>query len=299
MEPNCIPAARNQGGAFTAQQAREHVRRECLQEWLATGLVIRESLNVYRLADAAAEARSRLFRAELIIGRPLIACHQTAAELHGFGVLASPLLHVTTGDARSIKAPPAVLVHQLKIRSPAAQARGCLAVNPADTAVDVADVAAAAAPIDILVVLDAALRAGVGSRSLADAVARARGLRGIVAVRDQLPRASPLAESPMESRTRFRIHEAGLPSPELQIVVPVRGGGWRKLDMGWRAARVGLEFDGQDFHTGDGSLDRDRRRAAELIEAGWTVIHVTAADVFRNPERFTTVLRDLLQRRGC
>jgi len=296
VDPHLIPAARTQGGAFTAQQAREIVRWDRLQSWLEAGLIVQESLKVFRLADAGMDTPSRLARAELVIGRPLIACHHSSAELHGFAVLPDTSLHVTTTDARSIRAPAGLSVHQLKIRSPAVAALGCLTVNPADTAIDLA---AAAAPIDILAVLDAALRAGAGSRELLEAVARATRLRGIIEVRRQLPRANALAESPMESRSRFRIHEAGLPEPELQVVVPIRGGGYRKLDMGWRAARVGLEFDGQDFHAGDGSLDRDRRRAAELIEAGWTVVHVTAGDVFRNPERFTAVLRDLLRRRGC
>lgn len=64
--------------------------------------------------------------------------------------------------------------------------------------------------------------------------------------------------------------------------------------MGWRAKRVGLEFDGQDFHSGDGSLERDWERGRELVDAGWTVLHVTGRDVYLHPERFTGTLRDLL-----
>ena len=65
--------------------------------------------------------------------------------------------------------------------------------------------------------------------------------------------------------------------------------------MGWRRARVGLEFDGQDFHSGDGSLDRDRQRGAELLAAGWTVVSITGRDVYQQPDRFTDILRGLLR----
>lgn len=102
----------------------------------------------------------------------------------------------------------------------------------------------------------------------------------------------------MESRTRYRVLQAGLPEPEVQIIVPLTPGGWRRIDLGWRRARVGLEFDGQDFHSGDGSLDRDRQRAADLLAAGWTVLSITGRDVYRDPARFTDLVRTLLRDRG-
>src|SRR5664279_1275575 len=182
----------------------------------------------------------------------------------------------------------------MTLRSPVVRMAGFLVVDPADTAIDMA---ASARSIDVLAVLDAALASGVRPQQLCDAVDRARRLRGIVEVRGQLCRASPKAESPMESRSRYRIYEAGLPEPELQIMVPIPTGGFRAPDMGWRRARIGLEFDGQEFHAGDGSLDRDRQRGSDLISAGWTVVHITARAVYRNPERFTGIVRDLLHQR--
>lgn len=296
MDPHEIPAVAAQGGAFRARQGRALYRWEQLREVQDLGLIVREGRSVYRVADAGADTASRLARAELAIAQPLIACHGSAADLFGFDVLNDGLLHVTTLQARSIRSPPGVKVHQMSLRSPRCIRSGIPVVHPADSAIDVA---AAASEIDVLPVLDAALRAGVATRQLDEAVSRAGRLRGIQQVRRLLPRASSLAESPMESRARFRIYEAGLPEPDLQVVVPVSDGGFRLLDCGWRRARVGLEFDGQDFHAGDGSLDRDRRRGAQLIAAGWTVVHVTGADVYRNPERFTGLIRSLLRQRGC
>ncbi len=61
-----------------------------------------------------------------------------------------------------------------------------------------------------------------------------------------------------------------LPAPELQISVDVAAPGpvGSMARLAWRSARVGLEFDGQDFHSGDGSLDRDRRRMRRTVGGG-------------------------------
>jgi hypothetical protein len=291
MDPHELPMINAQGGAFTAQQAREWCRWEELRDWQRAGVIVRQSNSVLWLADAPDDVPSRIARAELAVGQRLIACCSTAAELHGFGVMDDGSLHVTTLSSRSVRAPRRVTVHQMALRTPAVLVAGQLATSPADTAIDVATAVRA---IDVLAVLDAALRHGMPYGQLAEAVERAARMRGIVEVRRQLPWASPLAESAMESRSRFRIHQADLPAPELQIVVPIANGGCRRLDMGWRRQRVGVEFDGQDFHSGDGSLDRDRQRARELIAAGWTIVNITAGDVYRSPERFTGLLRSLL-----
>jgi len=291
MDPHDLPIICAQGGAFTAQQARQWCRWEELREWERVGLVVRQSHSILHLADAAADVASRIARAELAVGQQLIACRSTAAELHGFDVIGDGFLHVTTVHGRSVRAPQGVTVHQMALRSPGMLVTGQLATNPADTAVDVA---ASARDMDVLAVLDAALRVGVGLCEITEAVERAARMRGIVEVRRQLPWASPFAESAMESRTRFRIHQAGLPAPELQINVPIAHRGSRRLDLGWRHKRVGVEYDGQDFHSGDGSLDKDRQRARELLEAGWTVVNITAGDVYRSPKHFTDLLRSLL-----
>ncbi len=169
---------------------------------------------------------------------------------------------------------------------------GIAVADAADTAIDVACDGRA---IDALAVLDAALRSGATVKpQLLAAVDRARGRRGIVSVRRWVDRADGLAESAMESRTRFRIYEANLPAPELQLVVPVASGRIRRLDHAWRAQRVGLEYDGLDFHSGNGSLERDRQRHNELTDAGWTVLYATATDIYVDPQPLLEKLRRLV-----
>ena len=288
--------AQSQGGAFTAKQALELMPRASLSKLVHTGSVIRESRLVFRWADAPDGIPARIRRAELQVGTTLVACGRSAAGLYGFGVLTDERLHVTTASARSMVAPASVVIHQQILRSAPMQCHGCWATDPGDTAVDVAT---SCPRIDVWPVLDAALRAGLPSSDLRAAIDRAARRRGIAFVRDQVAYADGRAESPMESRTRFRVHEAGLPPPDLQVLVELPDGRFRLIDLGWREARVGLEFDGQDFHAGDGSLDRDRRRASDLLAAGWLIVHVTGRDVYTEPGRFTDLLRRLLSQRGA
>lgn len=286
--PDSIPPAPDPGAWSTRQvRADSHwrrVRRQIEDEQL---------LHPWRGAYCAPDVGvlTRLRALGLAVGVPVIACHQTAAALHGFGVLDDGLLHVTTPDGRSLRHRSGVRLHQWVPRAPTVEIGGITVTTAADTAVDVA---ASAREIDILPVLDAASTRCCPDE-LDDAVGRAKGRRGIAAVRRWRDYADPRAQSPMESRARFRIISAGLPVPDLQIWVPVPPDD-RWIDMGWAEVKVGLEYDGEDFHTGDGRLGRDRRRHNQLTHAGWTLVYATAADIYRHPDPLVGHIRTLLGR---
>jgi very-short-patch-repair endonuclease len=55
---------------------------------------------------------------------------------------------------------------------------------------------------------------------------------------------------------------------------------------------VAIEYDGA-WHAGRGQFTRDRRRLNRLAAAGWTVLHVTAADLYE-PEALVARVRALL-----
>ena len=105
------------------------------------------------------------------------------------------------------------------------------------------------------------------------------GRRGIVAVRDLIPLADGLAESPMESEARLAMIDGGLPMPQLQYDVVDGNGERRRLDFAWPDYRVAVEYDGLDWHTGPDAMRRDRRRSAALMDVGWVVIAIMFEDV--------------------
>lgn len=121
-----------------------------------------------------------------------------------------------------------------------------LTTNAARTAVDVARTLTR---LDALATLDAALRAGVSSTALTAELEKQAGRRGRRQAAQLIGLADVRAESPMESRTRLRCIDAGLPPPEPQIEVQTRNG-LRRIDLGWRRRRIGLEYDSTVWHRG-------------------------------------------------
>ncbi|MDM7854853.1 hypothetical protein [Cellulomonas alba] len=134
------------------------------------------------------------------------------------------------------------------------------------------------APIDALVVADAALRAGAQrDEALARLAGRGRR-RGIGQAREVVHLADAGAESPGESATRFVVLRDGLPTPVTQAPVATRlGTFW--TDVAWPAFRVALEYDGRVKYAGREDLVREKRRHDALVEAGYRVLRVTKEDI--------------------
>ncbi|MCB2177187.1 MAG: hypothetical protein KQH57_15360 [Actinomycetales bacterium] len=141
---------------------------------------------------------------------------------------------------------------------------------------------------EALAVVDAALRDGVDLDALVERLRERPGARGVVRGRRVVAAASPSAESPGESMTRWALLEHGLPAPELQCPVETRLGTYR-ADLGWPELRVAVEFDGAVKYSGrygDGveALLAEKRRQDAMEEAGWIVVRVTWTDL-RSPDR--------------
>jgi hypothetical protein len=128
------------------------------------------------------------------------------------------------------------------------------------------------------------------------AVRRQSGRRGIVAVRELLDLANPLAESPMESEARLVMIDGGLPPPVLQYQVADLTGQIRRLDFAWPDRRVAAEYDGVDWHSGPDAFFRDRRRAAALLDLGWVVVPIVAEDVRYRPRELVARIERRLRR---
>ncbi|MEE3919160.1 DUF559 domain-containing protein [Micromonospora sp. BRA006-A] len=108
------------------------------------------------------------------------------------------------------------------------------------------------------------------------------GRRGVVNARRHLAEANGAAQSPLETRTRLRCVDGGVPPDALQIEVRDADGYLLGIgDMGWRAARVIAEADGSGPHSTPDALFDDRQRQNRLTNAGWTVLRFTWPDTLR------------------
>jgi hypothetical protein len=90
----------------------------------------------------------------------------------------------------------------------------------------------------------------------------------------RLPGYDP-GDSDLELRFVRALVHAGLPRPIQQLAIQVAGRRYR-LDLAYPEQRLALEIDGFAFHSRRSSFDRDRRRANDIVLAGWTLLLFTA-----------------------
>jgi hypothetical protein len=153
-------------------------------------------------------------------------------------------------------------------------------------------------PVEGIVVADALTRAGLLSLpALAAYFASKRRLRNLRIGERLLEFVEPLTESPMETRLRMLLINAGLPRPKPQHEVRDR---WDtlvgRLDLAYPDVRLGVEYDGAD-HWKQRRED-DRRRAA-IRACDWEVCVFSADDIFLTPDATTAFVRQLLRTRAA
>lgn len=118
------------------------------------------------------------------------------------------------------------------------------------------------------------------------------GVRGVRHADRSLRLSRVGVESPMETRPRLVLVEAGLPDPAVNE--PVFGPDRTFLarpDL--RIDHVIIEFDG-DGHRKRSVFVSDLRRQNRLVEAGYVVLRFTAADVWQRPEQVVRHVRTAL-----
>ena len=166
-----------------------------------------------------------------------------------------------------------------------------LCTVPLRTALDIARLEAVP---ESVVALDVMLARGlVRASDLAEAVSVLPPGRGTRRARTAVELSDGRAESPPESRLRVLLRLAGL-TPQPQYVVRDSGGlRIARVDLAFPEQRVAVEYDGA-WHGEPGQFSRDRTRLNRLRAAGWTVLHVTAADMY-DPLGLVAQVRSLIK----
>ncbi|OBG15103.1 hypothetical protein A5765_09670 [Mycolicibacterium celeriflavum] len=265
------------GGVATHRQLMAVMSRKALASHVRAGVVVRVWHGVYALGSP--DTLRRLAALDLIAGKPLVACLNTAAALYGFDSEGGDVIHVLDPNVR-MRPAIGLTVHQ-RLGALLQTVRGRLATAPAWTAVEVARTLRRPRA---LAVLDAALHRGACSPSdLNDAVKAQKGRRGIVKVRMLLPYADGRAESPMESEARLVFIDGGLPQPELQYEIVDRCGKLWRVDFAWPDAKVVAEYESMEWHATREALKHDRTKTARLQECGYTTVPLVVDDVRRYP----------------
>jgi hypothetical protein len=280
-----------QGDVVTSAQALTHLTRRGLEADLQCGVLQQVWYGIYgrgELTDAL-----RLRGLDLATGTTIAVCLSSAAALYGFDTEGDKDLHVLNPGGQQLRPTRGLVVHRRE-GAPLTVVAGRPATTPAWTAIEVARGLRRGRA---LATLDAAMRSGAcGHGELRRVLKQHSGRRGVVAARELLKLASPLAESPMESEARLVMIDGGLPPPVLQYkVVDLNGQTWR-FDFAWPEYRVAAEYDGVDWHSGPEAFLRDRKRGAAVQDLGWVVVPVVAEDVRYRPVELVARIERRLQR---
>lgn len=131
---------------------------------------------------------------------------------------------------------------------------------------------------------------------LVAALARHKGKRGVKAAREALELARTPVHSPRETLLRLLLVDHGLPEPEVQFAVATADG-IRHADLGYRAARLLIEYQGDHHRTDRDQWREDLTRIQLFQDAGYDVICVGADDVApQNKRALVERIRRALQR---
>ncbi|HLL67996.1 MAG TPA: type IV toxin-antitoxin system AbiEi family antitoxin domain-containing protein [Micromonosporaceae bacterium] len=266
------------------------VSRRAIDRAVASGALDRVWRGVYGSADDRLEQLSALLKrlpADAAFGL------HTAAELHGFGTGRRRDIHVMVPAGRPHPRIRGVRAHEAVLPlAPPTVVLGLPCTPALRTAVDLAR---SVRRMDALPILDAALRVtGFPPDALHGEVARHAGLRGIRQARELATLADARSECRQESQLRLVVIDGGLPAPEPQVPVYDRAGfGVYRLDLAYRAARVGLEYDGQS-HLDRVRLRADRARMNWLEAHAWRMRYFTDQDLYGSPALIVATVRATL-----
>ncbi|MEU4378941.1 DUF559 domain-containing protein [Micromonospora echinofusca] len=225
----------------------------------------------------------------------------SAAFLWGADLLprASPVFVTLPGRARR-RTTPRVVVDQ---RSLSAREITRIAGLPVTTGVRTAfDLGRQLPRTDALVAVDALLHRRVARLpALSSYLDTHKGWPGTARLREVLVLAEPLSESPMETRLRLLLHDAGL--PPLTAQHDVHGAHAQRgrvllgrVDLAYPRWRIAIEYEG-DHHRERVHFQRDVARLNALRAAGWLVLRFTADDVLRHPAQTVRLVTDAIDER--
>jgi hypothetical protein len=121
-------------------------------------------------------------------------------------------------------------------------------------------------------------------------------LKGIVKAREAAELVRPGSDSAPETFLRLALTAAGLPEPELQLRIVPNDPYSPAADLGYRAQRIAIQYDGGHHLTRE-QQSRDNRRDESFNAAGWRYFKFNADDLAHDFRRAVNQVRIALQSR--
>jgi hypothetical protein len=237
---------------------------------------------VFRIAGAPETWQGALVAATWAGGDRATASHRSAAALWGVPGGRTDVLELTCPRWRRARH-DGLVVHE-STRLEAVDTTIVDGIRCTTIERTIFDLCACVGPVTVDLAIDAALRRDLTTigalLGVHDRLAT-KGRRGGRRFRDALASRTlgPGHDSAPERLVAQSLVKAGLPEPVAQHVIRADGQFVARVDLAYPDARIAIEYDSFEHHTGKVALVRDSARRNALAAAGWTVLSATAADV--------------------
>lgn len=296
--------ARGLGGFVTLRQATDAGLSESeVATLVRRGAWLRVGPGLRRIVDCAADDGwlDRVRAAVLIAGPGAVAAGHCAGRLLGIagGPAAAPIWLAVPPERHPERRPGIRIMRTPVSEAETVEAHGISATAPLRT---VLDSARYADQLPAVCLLESAGRQGlVPLESVRSALAAMRGKRGSAAAAAALRRVDLRSESPLETKARLLLIDAGFPYPLLQQ--PVAVGDNRRIDLAYLAPDhtayrgLAIEIDGRELHARAEAFHLDPIRQTAIEEADWLVRRFTDRHL-SDPAYVRRTVRRALERAG-
>lgn len=265
---------------------REHRAQAASLDWLLrSGEVTPVLPGVYRLTSR--EATPELWAHAVAMWNPrAVITGRLAARCWFAPGLPVAEAEVALANARRLQSP--FRLHRVAIPTDGVTMRGNLRL----TTPAVSALWTAAADGGELV--DFALQTGAASPSdIVESTALLRGLRGAPLRGSVAELSSGNPWSAAERVAHQLLRDAGITGWKGNVWFHMDGLRF-PVDIVFPRQRLAIEVDSREWHSSGEAFERDRRKTNALVRAGWTVVHVTWAQLLEDGY-FVTLVRDLLR----
>lgn len=267
------------GVVSRAQLLDAGLGRQLIAARLEAGLLLAVHEGVFAVGHGHIPREGRWLGAVLASGREAVLSHGSAAELWGVGEMAArvEVTRRSGGTSRS-----AIWVHQTR-SLPADHITVRLAIPTTSLERTVLDMASRTGRRGLeRMIVDADRAGSLNWRRLWEVIecgVGRKGLRTLRLVAAEIDPRSRDTRSPLEVDFLARCRDAGLPRPQVNVLVE-----GHLVDFVWREQRLVVETDGYAFHSDRRAFERDRERDLDLTAAGYRVNRFTYKMLNRSPD---------------
>lgn len=273
------------------------VSRRAIEHRLATGRLRPRFRGVYAVGHGAIGPRGTVTAALLAMSPGAVASHWTAASLWEIGEHPIALVHITSTQPRR---PQRGLVLHRGI-PPGDETSILDGIPVTSVARTLLDLSATTGERTLKRLVKQAefgrLTSICDLAQILDRYPRRQGRRGLARIVAQSGALEGPTRSELEDRFLEFCARNGLPAPETNVVLEVRGKRI-EVDCLWREQRLIVELDGYRAHGTAIAFEDDRARDRALVAAGWIPMRATWSQLHADAPALAAELRMALHARG-